>query len=212
MTAQAVQALTVAQTNRLARVRLLEDTRAGELTLRQALDHPAAQTDLAFRFIAAAAYSRNYASHIRERSALLALRRLDIAAHYYVSELSPRQRDDLAAGVRPGRARRSASRAPSGIKSSAARQPTGKGQRVDGRPLAAQLDRIATTRDLLLGDAQVWAGVDQNTISIWRRGGLATLHTIDRVLSTTDLLWWDVWPPEDFPEVAAVFDPESVAA
>jgi hypothetical protein len=199
----------------MARVRLLEDTRAGTTTLRDALDHPAAQNDLAFRFLAAAAYSRNYASHIRERSALLAFRRLNIAAHYYVHELSPKQRDDLAAGVRHsgrGRRRRPTRRAPSGIKSSAAREPTGNGRRIDGKPLAAQLDRIAATRGLLLGDASVWAGVDQVTISLWRRGGLATLHTVDRVLCTTDLLWWDVWPPDEYPEALGIFDPQEAAA
>lgn len=48
----------------------------------------------------------------------------------------------------------------------------------------------------------------------WRSGEATStsIDRADRVLIGLDLLWWDVWPPDEYPAVAAIFDPEAVAA
>jgi hypothetical protein len=50
------------------------------------------------------------------------------------------------------------------------------------------------------------AGVPERTLHRWRYGevGAVQLAVADQVLQRLDLLWFDVWPPERFPEVAAV--------
>lgn len=44
-----------------------------------------------------------------------------------------------------------------------------------------------------------------------RREGVR-FDTAERVMIALDLLWFDIWPPEEFPEVAAVFDHDAQAA
>lgn len=48
----------------------------------------------------------------------------------------------------------------------------------------------------------------------WKAGTSrrVTLDVADRVMLGLGVLWWEVWDPQEFPEVAKVFEPEEVAA
>lgn len=58
------------------------------------------------------------------------------------------------------------------------------------------------------------AGVSDRTMRFWRSGVRTEVEfaVADRALLALDLLWWEVWPPEQFPDVAELFEPEAVAA
>ncbi len=68
------------------------------------------------------------------------------------------------------------------------------------------LDSRRVDGDQCIGLICERAGVPERTLHRWRYGevGAVQLAVADQVLQRLDLLWFDVWPPERFPEVAAV--------
>jgi hypothetical protein len=71
-------------------------------------------------------------------------------------------------------------------------------------PTAPLLERLrdrygpaATWRDI--GQA---VGVGERTLYHWRHGRAVHFGTADRILQQLGLQWWDVWPPERFPDIA----------
>ena len=59
-----------------------------------------------------------------------------------------------------------------------------------------------------LGIVVLRAGIPARTWREWESGHrpMAQLDTADRVLTRLGLLWFDVWPPEDYPEVAQAWE------
>ena len=62
---------------------------------------------------------------------------------------------------------------------------------------------------LTLDAAGARFGVDEKTIRRWRDDrGSVRLSDADSVLVAIDLLWFDVWDPAVYPEVAAIWEGE----
>jgi hypothetical protein len=57
-------------------------------------------------------------------------------------------------------------------------------------------------------------GISPRNLFGWRTGERDRVHfdVAGRVLQGLDMLWWEVWPPREFPEVAEVFEPKALAA
>jgi hypothetical protein len=88
--------------------------------------------------------------------------------------------------------------------------PTPSGPRLPVRPLLEVIDHRAqtfTTDDPVALTAEV-IGVDQKALSSWRSGSVkrVSFAVADHVLTRLDLLWHDVWPPEQYPNAAAVWE------
>jgi len=90
--------------------------------------------------------------------------------------------------------------------------------RVPSAPLVAAIDR-EIARELPWHDnasSRVLrrCRVDEARVRTWRRGECQDAHIdlADRVMIGLGLLWWEVYPPDEFPGVARIFEPEAVAA
>jgi hypothetical protein len=94
--AQTDTALALANTIRLGRARLTREVRAGQLSLRLALDDPAAQSARAARFTSQALYSRGYATTAEARIGEVIVA-MGAAEAVTVASLSPARRDQLCA-------------------------------------------------------------------------------------------------------------------
>lgn len=219
-------ALNLAQSVRMGRAELLRRVRCGEVGMREALDHPAAQSALAFQFLASARYSRNHTATNRQRSVLEGFDELGVKPYRLVSELSAAEKDAACQmALRDGRRRRRPE-----DRSARGRGPVVAARvelvRVDAVPLEARREEehlpagplVEALKDFArrtgrrMTDAGVWAGSDYKAVTSWQAAGRVSVDRADRALVLTDLLWWEVWPPEDFPHVAAIFEPEAVAA
>lgn len=84
-------------------------------------------------------------------------------------------------------------------------------------PIVTALDHAARRRALMMGmydlrhaKASVCrqAGIGDRLVREWRADptALTTLDTADRILLAMGWMWWDIWAPEQFPQVAAMFD------
>lgn len=207
---------------RLRRARLLERARAGEVSLRDALNDPVAGSALAFQFVAAARYSRHCRAATRERRILMMFDRAGIKPYKTVAELSEGERDRVCEEiVKAGHIRKAGARSPGGVMAPRRSVPVvplpddrrdPKGLAFPGPPLAAALESYAARTGRPMSQMMEWAGSSYKRFEDWRAGAGVKFDRADRALSLTDLLWWEVWPPEEFPEVAAIFEPEAVAA
>lgn len=205
-------ALEIAQSVRVARSELMRDVRAKRITLRAALDTEVAQTALAFEFVASARYSRHHTSTKRMRAVLRSFDEIGVKSYALVEELTPREKDVICeVTYLESRGRKPGSRplVSTGITH---RSVSLSEEGLPGVPLGDALRGYAARTGRLLRDSQSWCGVSLKSISRWEDGGAVEFDNADLVLSLTDLLWWEVWPPEEFPEVAAIFEPEAVAA
>lgn len=88
------------------------------------------------------------------------------------------------------------------------------GEKIPCAPLLGALDREAARSGRPVGMVCESIGVDERRVTAWRSGEykLVALDLVDRALIGLDLLWWEVYPPDEFPQVAAIFEPEAVAA
>lgn len=84
-------------------------------------------------------------------------------------------------------------------------------------PIVACLDRAARRKARSMGMFDLRhatavtcrkAGVGDRLVREWRASpdAVTTLDTADRVLLAMGWMWWEVWDPAVFPQVAAVFD------
>lgn len=80
-------------------------------------------------------------------------------------------------------------------------------------PLLVAIDRHIRAGQLD-EDSLLVAGIEPRTIRRWRSGESDTVRfaTADAVLTWLGLHWWDVWPPERFPDVADSLETETRAA
>lgn len=220
MSTDPMRALRTAQQARLQRADLIRHVHAGNVPLRDALEHPAAQTALAFDFLSAARFSKHRAGK-RQRSMLRRFERHRIPAWLMVSELSTVQRDTLCDELTLKRPRISRAKprlvvAPPGADGAGAPHTPGAADvrlpRLPGRPLGEAMREYARRTGRPLGCSMEWCGSSDKAVTSWAKGGRVDYEAAERALAWTDLLWWDVWPPDEYPEVAAIFDPEAVAA
>lgn len=87
------------------------------------------------------------------------------------------------------------------------------GPRLPGQPLGEAIERAARFVEGGLEPLCELVGVAPRTVYAWKTGERsAELVNADGVLEALDLLWWDVWDPAHYPEVAAVFEGEEAAA
>lgn len=88
------------------------------------------------------------------------------------------------------------------------------GERIPSAPLVAAIDREVERSDRPVGVVCESIGVNERRVTAWRSGEykLVALDLVDRVLIGLDLLWWEVYSPDEFPQVAEIFEPEAVAA
>lgn len=219
MSTDPMRALRTAQQARLQRADLIRHVHAGNVPLRDALEHPAAQTALAFDFLSAARFSKHRASK-RQRSMLRRFDRHRIPAWLTVSELSVVQRDTLCDELTLKRPRISRAKPRLVVAPPDASDALDDGAPVKdvrlpqlpGRPLGEAMRAYARRTGRPLTCSMEWCGSSDKAITRWAKGGRVDYETAERALAWTDLLWWDVWPPDEYPEVAAIFDPEAVAA
>lgn len=76
------------------------------------------------------------------------------------------------------------------------------GPELPARPLAAVIDRIVA--DGAEEDVCGLLGINARSLRRWRSGErrVVRLEIADRVLTEAGLLWFDVWDPAEYPEVA----------
>lgn len=87
------------------------------------------------------------------------------------------------------------------------------GPRLPGQPLGEAIERAARFVEGGFEPLCELVGVAPRTVYAWKTGERsAELVNADGVLEALDLLWWEVWDPERYPEVVAVFEGEEAAA
>lgn len=102
--------------------------------------------------------------------------------------------------------------------------------RLPAAPLAAWIDKRIIRGDTpdglghltahqTVGSVCAWLGIAEKNLYEWRRGLRSEVQfdVVDRILTNADVLWWDIYDPDRWPEeyeqVRAVFEPdEDVAA
>lgn len=82
--------------------------------------------------------------------------------------------------------------------------------KIPSRPLLEALDRILAREQPSDQESFVAArfGTSTRRLYEWRRGretGVSLL-LVDKILTESGLMWWEVWDEKEFPEVAAIFE------
>lgn len=77
---------------------------------------------------------------------------------------------------------------------------------IPGAPLARVIRRRMMQAGEPLDAFCSGLGTSARAVTNWEAGGMVSEVTVDRLLIALGLLWFDVWSPEEFPRVAALFD------
>jgi hypothetical protein len=86
---------------------------------------------------------------------------------------------------------------------------SGHGPNMPAQPLARIIDAWAEREELDDATVAEFLGVTDRRFREWRHPGVCTrLEIADRCLLALDLNWFDVWSPEEYPEVAKMWEGE----
>lgn len=84
---------------------------------------------------------------------------------------------------------------------------SGHGPNIPARPLMAVIASWQERERLDDLTAAERLGVSDRRMREWRKDGAWTrLEIADKCLIALDLLWWEVWDPEEYPEVARIWE------
>lgn len=89
-------------------------------------------------------------------------------------------------------------------------QPLGSpsivGRELPGPPLAAAIDAWIAKEGIDDHTAGERIGVADRRFREWRIGGKTRMSIADKCLVEMELLWWEVWPPDEFPEAVEIWE------
>lgn len=86
------------------------------------------------------------------------------------------------------------------------------GPRLPGPPLARAVVREAERRGVDLDVLAEVIGTHGRRVRAWQAGENVELVAADAALVELDVLWWDVWDPEEHPVAAAAFEGDMATA
>lgn len=84
---------------------------------------------------------------------------------------------------------------------------SGVGPRLPVAPLWAAVERFMADRDMTKDATAALFGVSERALYRWEHESKSVrLEAADAALVGMDLLWWEVWSPDEYPKVAAIWE------
>lgn len=86
---------------------------------------------------------------------------------------------------------------------------SGTGPEMPARPLMVLIDAWMEREGLTDLAAAARLGTSDRRFRDWRKGGNTRMSIVDKALIAMDMLWWEVWSPDEYPEVAKIWEGEA---